>query len=152
MQMAGEFAETLRHGIELMKLLAAVGSLSLIISSVAISPGVASSTGGGTLLCVSPSITDGDTLRCEGQRVRLLGIDAPEMPGHCRAGRACVEGDPYAAKAYLVSMTRGEVKCLAEGLDNYGRTLARCSVNGADLSCAMIAGGHAVPRYRPIYC
>lgn len=26
---------------------------------------------------------DGDTLRCGQERVRLLGIDAPEMPGHC---------------------------------------------------------------------
>jgi endonuclease YncB( thermonuclease family) len=36
-------------------------------------------TSGGRLACVVESITDGDTLRCGGERVRLLLIDAPEM-------------------------------------------------------------------------
>src|ERR1700712_1173347 len=46
-------------------------------------------------------VVDGDTLRCGNERVRLLGIDAPELPGHCRIGRACAPGDPYASTASL---------------------------------------------------
>ena len=30
------------------------------------------------------TVVDGDPLRCGSERVRLLGIDAPELPGHCR--------------------------------------------------------------------
>ena len=104
------------------------------------------------LTCDSPSITDGDTLRCGGQRVRLVGIDAPEMPGSCRAGRRCVEGDPYSSAAYLTSITRTEVKCISEGTDYYDRTLARCEADGVDLSCAMIKSGHAERRYGYILC
>ena len=102
--------------------------------------------------CRSPTVTDGDSLRCGGQRVRLLGIDAPEMPGSCRPGRQCVQGDPYAARDYLVSLTRTTVRCTPEGQDRYGRTLARCAANGIDLSCAMIRSGHAVRRYADIRC
>lgn len=39
---------------------------------------------------------------------RLLSIDAPEMPGHCRRGRACTPGDPYASKASVSGLVRGQ--------------------------------------------
>lgn len=32
------------------------------------------------------TVTDGDTLRCGSEWIRLLGIDALELPGHCRSG------------------------------------------------------------------
>lgn len=52
-----------------------------------------------TITCTA---VDGDTLRCsEIGRVRLLGIDAPEMPGHCRKSRTCAPGDPAASKKAL---------------------------------------------------
>jgi endonuclease YncB( thermonuclease family) len=70
--------------------------------------------------CRSPTATDGDTIRCAGVRMRLRGIDAPEMPGSCRAGRQGVQGDPYAARDYLVSLTRTTVRCTPEGHDRYG--------------------------------
>lgn len=40
-------------------------------------------------LCHWPKVIDGDTIHCRYTRVRLAGIDAPEMPGHCQPGRAC---------------------------------------------------------------
>lgn len=104
------------------------------------------------LICDSPNITDGDTLRCEGERVRLVGIDAPEMPGSCRPGRRCVAGDPHRSAAYLTSITRTEVRCSPQGKDHYDRTLARCEANGVDLSCAMIKSGYAERRYGYILC
>lgn len=104
--------------------------------------------------CASPSATDGDTLRCAAQGpVRLLGIDAPEMPGHCRRGRVCTRGDARASKAALARLiARGDVVCLPTARDRYGRILARCSSAGEDLSCAMLAGGFAVRRYGPLVC
>ena len=104
------------------------------------------------LVCDNPSITDGDTLKCNGVRIRLVGIDAPEMPGHCRAGRKCIQGDPYAAQGHLESITRTRVKCFSQGHDHYGRTLARCEADGIDLSCEMIKSGHAERRYSFILC
>ena len=104
------------------------------------------------ITCDSPDITDGDTFRCDGHRIRLASIDAPEMPGHCRAGRRCVEGDPEAAKDYLESLTRGRVTCRRVSTDHYGRTIARCEADGRDLSCAMVEAGHAVERYGSLSC
>lgn len=89
--------------------------------------------------------TDGDTLRCGEERVRLLGIDAPETAGHCREGRICVPGDPIAATRSLRNAIEGQPLAIRRiGKDRYGRTLALVSAGGVDLSCHQLAGGHAV--------
>nr|WP_288413524.1 thermonuclease family protein [uncultured Sphingomonas sp.] len=95
------------------------------------------------LTCLLIAI-DGDTLRCGKERIRLLGIDAPEMPGHCRRGRRCVLGDPFASKAALAAILGGSAVIQRSGQDRYGRTLARVRVNGIDLSVAQLRKGMAV--------
>lgn len=96
---------------------------------------------------------DGDTLLCRDakgrtEHVRLLGIDAPELPGHCRTGRACAPGDPVASKAALQAAVTGHrVRIERYKLDLYGRTLAFVSWRGQDLSCQQLASGNAI--YRP---
>jgi Staphylococcal nuclease homologue len=105
--------------------------------------------------CSNPSHHDGDNITCSNieQSIRLQGIDAPEMPGACRPGRACTPGDPYAARDQLRRLTRGrDLRCEQEDTDDYGRIIARCSADGVDLSCAMIASGQAVPRYAALAC
>jgi endonuclease YncB( thermonuclease family) len=103
--------------------------------------------------CRNPHIVDGDTLRCGKERVRLQGIDAPEMPGSCRPGRDCVEGDPFASTEHLRDVARrGPLRCTRLDVDHYGRTVARCEAGGVDLSCAQIEAGHAVRRYGFILC
>lgn len=87
---------------------------------------------------------DGDTLRCGRERIRLLAIDAPEMPGHCRAGRRCAPGDPEASKANLQAMLDGSLRIDRVGKDRYGRTLGVVWVGKVNLSCAQLAAGHAV--------
>ncbi|MDB5582370.1 MAG: hypothetical protein JWR80_7546 [Bradyrhizobium sp.] len=69
-------------------------------------------------------VVDGDTLNCAGERVRLLGIDAPELPGHCRQGRDCAPGDPFGSTASLESAVGPEMTIERVGQDRYGRTLA----------------------------
>lgn len=99
----------------------------------------------GSFSCAVVSVTDGDTFRCSnGTRVRLSSMDAPEMPGACQPGRACAPGDPYAAKAALQRLIGGKtVRCQSVGR-SYNRIAAWCSVNGLDLSCAMVRSGHAI--------
>jgi endonuclease YncB( thermonuclease family) len=105
-------------------------------------------------ICAAPYVIDADTIRCSrGPTVRIARIDAPEMPGHCRAGRHCAPGDPYEAKAALVALIRRrDVQCQpvtasprgGSAYDRYGRIVARCSVNGTDIGDFMLAGGLAI--------
>lgn len=103
--------------------------------------------------CSGATVTDGDTLRCGDRRVRLAGIDAPELPGHCRRGRQCVEGDPYASASNLEQLiSSNPLSCIAIDTDAYGRTVAFCASGSVDLSCAQLASGNAIQRYSSISC
>jgi len=90
---------------------------------------------------------DGDTLRCGRERIRLIGIDAPEMPGHCRVGRRCVPGDPFASKASLQKALVAPIAIERVSRDHYGRTLAFVSAGSENLSCVQLRRGQA--QYRP---
>ncbi|MFT4091868.1 MAG: thermonuclease family protein [Asticcacaulis sp.] len=96
------------------------------------------------VLTCSPVVVDGDTLRCGDERIRLLGIDAPEIKG-CQAGRVCVEGNPIASRDNLRAAVKGKTLSIERvGKDRYGRTLALVKAGGVDLSCYQVRTGHAV--------
>lgn len=105
------------------------------------------------LVCLSPAVHDGDSLRCQGERVRLAGIDAPEMADspRCkderRARSNCDRDTAIRSRDYLRSLARGEVRCSVVGRDRYGRALGRCSSAGVDLNRAMVRAGMA-KRYK----
>lgn len=106
-----------------------------------------------SLTCKSVSVTDGDTFDCDGKPIRMVGIDAPELPGHCRPGRECTPGDPWASRENLRRrISDGPVRCRKIDTDTYGRTVARCKAGETDLSCIQIHDGFAVRRYRLIWC
>lgn len=103
--------------------------------------------------CSSVNVLDGDTFDCGPTRVRLQGIDAPELEGHCRPGRECAPGDPVASTANLQRLVNWTtVQCRKTDTDTYGRTVARCTAGQTDLSCAQIEGGYAIHRYALIMC
>lgn len=89
--------------------------------------------------------SDGDSLRVGGDRIRLLGLDAPELDQICwdaagaewRCGRAAADKLSELVRA-------GQVECQPEGTDRYGRTLARCAVAGNDLGARMVRAGLAL--------
>ncbi|MGE4307373.1 MAG: thermonuclease family protein [Novosphingobium sp.] len=109
--------------------------------------------GGTAFTCPSPKVIDGDTIRCGDRRIRLYGIDAPELPGHCRPGRNCAPGDPYASTEHLQSLIGvATLECSQKDIDVYGRIVARCSAGETDLSCAQIKDGQAIRRYGVIFC
>ncbi|MCP5399158.1 MAG: thermonuclease family protein [Sphingomonas sp.] len=95
------------------------------------------------------SVTDGDTVRCGNERIRLVGIDSPELPGHCRKGRICVSGDPYAATSSLKSALSFSMSIERLGKDHYGRTIAAMVGEKGDLSCHQLQTGHAI--YKPAW-
>jgi endonuclease YncB( thermonuclease family) len=89
-------------------------------------------------------VVDGDTIRLNDARIRLKGIDAPEMRQTCyRSRRSYSCGD--AARRALAGLVSGKpVQCRSSGRDRYGRVLARCIVDGADIGARMVEEGWAV--------
>jgi endonuclease YncB( thermonuclease family) len=78
----------------------------------------------------------------------LIGIDAPELPGHCHQGRRCVEGDPFASSEALQRLIHvSNLQIVVLGRDKYDRELANVYANGRNVACDLIAGGYAV--YKP---
>src|SRR5690606_18683415 len=89
-------------------------------------------------------VVDGDTIRIGDTRLRLKGIDAPEMGQTCRRearSYACGE----AAREALIRLVGNRiVQCRASGRDRYQRVLAFCTVNGQDINARMVEEGWAV--------
>ena len=98
-----------------------------------------------TALACTPIATDGDSIRCGNERIRLLAIDAPEL-GKCQpAGRKCAPGDPVRSRDSLTNaLKRGRIDIQRVGKDRYGRTLAIVTAGGVNLSCHQIRTGNAV--------
>ena len=87
-------------------------------------------------LCGRAWVIDGDTIDIGGTRIRLSGIDAPEMD------------HPYGknAKWTLVNLCKGqEVRAVFEGDLSHDRTVATCYLpDGRDLSAEMVKAGMAI--------
>lgn len=91
-----------------------------------------------------PVVNDGDSLSFGTERLRLRGIDAPELSQTCRRA-----GADYAcgreARSALAGLVDGRpVDCEGDEHDRYGRLLAVCTVEGLELNRAMVAFGWAV--------
>ncbi|WP_426031270.1 thermonuclease family protein [Caulobacter sp. DWP3-1-3b2] len=96
------------------------------------------------IACTTPKVHDGDTLRCGADRIRLFGVDAPEI----RRGQTPAEPLAYEARDLLASLTRGRVGCRVVDHDRYGRHVARCwSDASPDINAALIRSGLAT-QYR----
>jgi endonuclease YncB( thermonuclease family) len=91
-----------------------------------------------------PRVVDGDTLVLDGKRIRLVGIDAPELRQVCqRDGRDWPCGTE--ARSYLAALIgNAATMCEVGGSDRYGRLLATCTALKRDLNTAMISGGYAI--------
>lgn len=133
------------------------GFSSLVVALLAMSAGgvpAAAEILPGPVLAEVVEIIDGDTLAVRARiwldqtieaRVRLSGIDAPELRGRCAAERhAAVE-----ARALLAALTEDRVVTLHDVKhDKYGgRILARVAdSHGRDLGGALLGAGLAA-RY-----
>ena len=80
---------------------------------------------------------DGDTIRVGGERIRLRGIDTPELS----------EFEGPAAKRRLEELLRtGPIRIVPHGRDVYNRLLADVFVNEQNVAATLIAEGYEKPR------
>jgi endonuclease YncB( thermonuclease family) len=93
-------------------------------------------------------VIDGDTLDLAGERIRLVGIDAPEGNQICqRNGRQWACGDDAAAALVELVKNADEVHCDVLGHDRWGRGLGVCFADGLELNRAMVLQGWALAYY-----
>src|SRR5690606_32797163 len=88
---------------------------------------------------------DGDSLWVGTDRVRLLGLDAPELDQVCWRPDGSAWPCGRAARDEMSRLlAAGGIDCRPEGTDRFGRTLARCAVGGEDLGAAIVMAGLAI--------
>ncbi|MGI9400778.1 MAG: thermonuclease family protein, partial [Rhizobiaceae bacterium] len=92
----------------------------------------------------SPDVADGDSIVLQGERIRLEGIDSPEIGQSCNiAGRSYDCG--LAARNHLRKLiNRNTVICSGWLYDKYDRLLATCMADGTDLNSQMVSDGWAL--------
>jgi endonuclease YncB( thermonuclease family) len=92
-------------------------------------------------------VHDGDTLTLSGERIRLFGIDAPELAQMCRRGVVinCVPCGKDAQKTLEKIASEGgdHIICEPRGR-SWNRTVARCARGEVDLALSMLESGHAI--------
>ena len=95
-------------------------------------------------------VIDGDTFDLGGVRIRLQGIDAPELRDVCvdAAGHEWACGD-WATGQLRQLLRDGRLTCHDLGERSYNRVVARCELDGADLGAVLVAQGivRACPRF-----
>jgi endonuclease YncB( thermonuclease family) len=90
-----------------------------------------------------PRVIDGDTLELGGRRLRLAGLDAPELSQTCEREGAVYRCGETARDA-LRELVRGGMACTVSGHDKYRRDLARCEASGRDVGSVLVSRGVAV--------
>ena len=89
-------------------------------------------------------VADGDSLELDGVRIRLLGIDAPELAQSCSLA-GMVHPCGRESREHLLHLVAGRpVTCLSSDLDRYGRRLGRCRAGDTDLNAEMVRSGWAI--------
>jgi endonuclease YncB( thermonuclease family) len=91
------------------------------------------------------SVIDADTIEIHGERIRLVGVDAPESGQKCLDARgAQYRCGTVAANALDAWINRNPVTCNAEGRDRYQRLLAACTVRGVSVQEWLVTNGYAI--------
>ena len=107
-----------------------------------------------------PKIVDGDTVYINNYKIRLEGIDAPEMKQKCKKEKLKISSiigytfyeDYYCGKHSKenleIKVKGSNIKCISFTKDRYKRYLATCFKNKINLNQWMVRNGHAVAYRR----
>ncbi len=98
-------------------------------------------------------VIDADTIDVGGTRVRLFGIDAPEMGQPCAADGRQWDCGAWTRDAVANAFEGAYARCQSRDTDRYGRVVAQCSVDGRDIGQAIVRSGlaWAYRRYSETY-
>ena len=88
-------------------------------------------------------ITDGDTIKLNGDKIRFSGIDTQELKQTCIKDEVKILCGLNAKKILVDKIGNNKVTCVKEGKDRYKRILAECFVNNESLSSYLVRSGYA---------
>ena len=98
-------------------------------------------------------VVDGDTIHIKSYKMRLEGIDAPEMKQKCKRPYLQIlffnfQKDYYCGQKSKKKLTEKidnkQVKCILYRKDRYKRYLAKCLKGSTNLNRWMVRNGYAV--------
>ncbi|MBL0936531.1 MAG: thermonuclease family protein [Rhizobiaceae bacterium] len=89
-------------------------------------------------------VIDGDTIDSRDGRIRLVGIDAPELDQTCDNGVAIYDCGREARERLRQLVGGQEITCATRRKDRYGRFLATCHAGDVNLAARMVETGWAV--------
>ena len=114
----------------------------------------------GTEIYGVPKIIDGDTVHINAKKIRLEGIDSPEIKQQCKKpflkisaiigfefnkNYSCGE---IAKKKLIDKINNSKIKCITSSKDRYKRFLATCYLDKINLNKWMVRTGNAVAYIR----
>lgn len=90
-------------------------------------------------------VIDGDSLVIKGEKIRLHGIDAPELKQTCQTNKGKKQLCGKMAKQSLQRLIKNQkVTCLGNSRDKYKRLLATCYVEPFNINKKMVTDGWAL--------
>ena len=109
-----------------------------------------------------PKIVDGDSIHIKSYKIRLEGIDAPEMKQKCKKPYLQMMFFTFqkeyncgqvSKKKLLKKIGNKPVKCILLGKDRYKRYLAKCFKGTINLNRWMVRNGYAIAyrKYSKLY-
>ncbi len=109
-----------------------------------------------------PKVVDGDTLHIKTYKIRLEGIDAPEMRQKCKKSYFQIIFFSFQRDYFCGQVSKNKlvqkignkpVKCILLGKDRYKRYLAKCFKANTNLNRWMVRNGYAVAyrKYSKLY-
>jgi endonuclease YncB( thermonuclease family) len=98
-------------------------------------------------------VTDGDTIRINDKKIRLIGIDAPEQKQKCKKTWLSISFLTFQKEYFCGKISTLKLKklidnklvnCKSISKDRYNRYLAECFKNGLNINSWMVRTGHAL--------
>lgn len=89
-------------------------------------------------------VIDGDTFDIGGERVRMFGVDAPEIGQPCQSAIGeSIDCGSWVAE-HITTLFEGKTAhCIGRERDRYDRLVATCTVDGQDMGRSIVAAGLA---------
>lgn len=94
---------------------------------------------------INVKVVDGDTLNLDGQKIRLAGLDAPELKQKCKHKNSTEWDCGLCASAFLEGLISSrEITCHNTGIDYYKHAIATCYAGSVEINKEIVRAGYAV--------